>query len=101
MLREQIRGVDVSPDFQQFCGRILESLMDPESSGINVPQLAQPGSAADANGCRRVSPYPETNLPAQVFHEGLVSQSNSGGFYNVIELSFSTAEAGDCLSRAP
>ena len=77
MFREEIRRVDVPPGFPQFDGGILDSLLDPEGLRIDVPQLAQACSTTDADSGGRVRPYPEVELPTQIFHEGLVSKANS------------------------
>ena len=59
MFREQVRGVDVPSGFQQLNAGIFDSLLDPEGSRIDVPQLAPTGSAADADGGGGVCPYSE------------------------------------------
>ena len=77
MFREEIRGIDVPTGFPQLYGRILHSLLDPETSNVDVPQLTQTRSAADADGCCGVGPHPEVNFPTQAFHESLMSKANS------------------------
>ena len=77
MFGEQIRRVDVSPGLPQFNRCILNPLLDPESTGINVTQLAQACSTTYADSGGRVRPYSEIELPAQIFHKGFVTKANS------------------------
>ena len=67
MFREQIRGIDVPTGFPQLYGRILHSLLDPEGSSVDMPQLAQSCSATDADGCGGAGPNPEVYFPTQIF----------------------------------
>ena len=58
MFREQVRRVDFSPDLSQLDAGTLDALLNPEGTGVDVPELAQATSAKDADGGGGVGPYP-------------------------------------------
>ena len=101
MFREEIRRIDFSLDLAEFYGGIFDTLLYPEGTSVDVAELAKPGSAADADGCGGVGPYPEVHFPTEVLQKSLVSKSHAGRFHDSIKLSFSAAEADDSLRGAP
>ena len=101
MFREEVRRIDFSLDLAELYGGVFDPLLDPESASVDVAELAKPGSAADADGCGRVGPYPEVHFPAEVLQKSLVSKSNAGRFYDSVKLSLSATEADDSLRGAP
>ena len=75
MFRKQVRGVDVPSGFSQFDCGIFGSLLGPEASRIDVPQLAHVSSAADADSGGGTCPYCKIQSPTRIFNEGLISET--------------------------
>ena len=58
-------------DLAKFYGGVFDPLLDPEGTRVDVAELAEAGSATDADGCCRVGPYPEVDFPAEVLQKSL------------------------------
>ena len=56
MFGEEIRWILFTTDFDQFNGPVPHSLLDPQALRIDMSELPEPLSTANAYGRRTVSP---------------------------------------------
>ena len=66
MLREEVRQVRLAEDLAETDSTRPDNLLDPQSVGVQVSQLAEPLSGAYAYGGGRVRPDPHKQIDPEV-----------------------------------
>ena len=88
VLREQVSGVDLAPDFSHFNSTGPDLLLYPQSVGLEMSQFTKAGPRSNAQGRARVRPHSDWQLQAKVKHERLMTQASARSFYQAIVLCF-------------
>ena len=99
MLSEEVRGVLRAVDLPKPELLPAQSLLDPETVALQVPQFAQTLSGCRAHGCRTVRPHSKWEVKSCIPPQGLLAKTNTSATHHAVVFRLAAAEIYAGLRR--